>query len=292
MSDFPRTQIEDLSLPRLLIGTNWFLGFSHTSKAKDKFINEEISVEKIADILEVFLAAGIDAMMGPCPWCHEKLWTAMQKAEDRVARKMIVISTPLLRMDGSRESEDANAKLLDGEMKAGTAICMPHQATTDALLDRTAFTIRRMDEFTAMIRERGMIPGLSTHMPETPVYADKTNLDVATYIQIYNAAGFLMQVEVDWVHRIISEAKKPVMTIKPLAAGRLLPLVGLAFSWATIRDRDMVTIGCSTPDEAREVIDISLAQLSRQASAVELQRTRSKAGIDGLMVQSSAAGGR
>ena len=67
--------------------------------------------------------------------------------------------------------------------------------------------------------------------------------DVETYIQIYNAAGFLMQVEADWVMRIIRKAKKPVMTIKPLAAGRLLPVVGLAFVWNTIRDQDMVTIG-------------------------------------------------
>jgi hypothetical protein len=88
-----------------------------------------------------------------------------------------------------------------------------------------------------------------------------------------------MQVEVDWVHRIIQEARKPVLTIKPLAAGRLLPLVGLAFSWATIRDRDMVCIGCMTPDEAKECIDISLAQLERHAPEVQLQETRSKASL-------------
>ncbi len=29
--------------------------------------------------------------------------------------------------------------------------------------------------------------------------------------------------------RIINKAKKPVMAIKPLAAGRILPAVGLAF---------------------------------------------------------------
>ena len=66
----------------------------------------------------------------------------------------------------------------------------------------------------------------------------------------------------------------------------------LAFSWATIRDQDMVTIGCSTPDEAQEVIDISSAQSSRRASTVELQRIRSKASIDGPTVQNTAAGGR
>ena len=47
-------------------------------------------------------------------------------------------------------------------------------------------------KYTKMIRERGMIPGLSTHMPESVGYADKMGADLETYIQIYNAAGFLM----------------------------------------------------------------------------------------------------
>ena len=85
-----------------------------------------------------------------------------------------------------------------------------------------------------------------------------------------------MQVEADWVMRIIREAKKPVMTIKPLAAGRILPVVGLAFVWNTIRDQDMVTIGTTTPEEAREVIELSLDLLNRRLPENQLQETRSK----------------
>ncbi len=66
-----------------------------------------------------------------------------------------------------------------------------------------------------------------------------------------------------------------------MAAGRLPPLVGLAFAWATLRERDMVTVGTMTPDEARELIDISLALLERRCPGVELQRTRSKGSVDG-----------
>jgi hypothetical protein len=113
-------------------------------------------------------------------------------------------------------------------------------------------------------------------MPEAVVYADAMGADVETYIQIYNAAGFLMQVEADWVMRVITQADKPVMTIKPLAAGKLLPVVGLAFVWNTIRDQDMVTVGTTTPDEAREVIEISLDLLNRQLPENQLQTTRSK----------------
>jgi hypothetical protein len=103
---------------------------------------------------------------------------------------------------------------------------------------------------------------------------------VETYIQIYNAAGFLMQVEVDWVTRIIRDAKKPVMTIKPMAAGRLLPIVGLGFAWNTIRPQDMVTVGTTTPAEARELIEISLDLLSHQLPDNKLQKTRSKKSLE------------
>jgi hypothetical protein len=85
-----------------------------------------------------------------------------------------------------------------------------------------------------------------------------------------------MQVETDWVMKTIKNAKKPVMTIKPLAAGRLLPIAGLAFVWNTIREQDMVTIGTTTPDEAREVIDISMELLNQRIPDYKLQRTRSK----------------
>jgi hypothetical protein len=93
----------------------------------------------------------------------------------------------------------------------------------------------------------------------------RTWYDVQTYIQIYNCMGFLMQVEVETVNQIIHAAKKPVMTIKPMAAGRTTPFVGLNFSWATIRSCDMVTVGCFNEREAAEDIEISLAALEHRA---------------------------
>ena len=70
-----------------------------------------------------------------------------------------------------------------------------------------------------------------------------------------------------------------VIVIKPMAAGRLPPLAGLAFVWATIRPQDMVCVGTLTADEARELIDISWSVLERRAPTVELQKTRSKASV-------------
>jgi hypothetical protein len=280
---FPRTTVGGLSLSRMIIGTNWFLGYSHCSNAKDKLIKQSVAADrkKLADILEVFFRAGVDTIMGliTVPPLHD----AIQEAEQRTGVKGIIVATPAFPVTPELPVKGFNLAevrtILDEQKRLGTAICMPHQSTTDVLVDRCMHTIRHCDQLCAEIRSRGMLPGLSTHMPEAIVYADETKLDVETYISIFNSMGFLMQIEVDWTSRIIAEAKKPVMTIKPFASGQLRPFQGLTFVWNAIRPCDMVTVGTMTPDEAAECIELSLAILERRESKVKLQETRSKASV-------------
>ena len=275
---FARTKIENLSVSRLIMGTNWWLGYSHTTGAKDAEIRRVCTAERIAEMIQVYLAAGVDTMLGPFP--PDYLRKAIRMAQDKTGRKVIYLVTPSLNLAAEEKADDENRRIFDDCARIGCPVCMPHTSSTDALVDRRARVIRDMDKYCRMIRKAGMIPGLSTHMPEAPVYADETGLDVGTYIQIYNAVGFLMQIEVDWVHRMIWQCKKPVITIKPLAVNKVPPLVGLAFNWATIRDRDMVCVGTMTPDEVRECIEISLSILERRTPEVQLQRTRSKASVE------------
>lgn len=282
MSTFARTKIGGLSVSRMIIGSNWFLGWSHCTAAKDKFIKEHISERrKIADILEVFLEYGVDTIMGQIQ--YPKFLEAIQEAQNRTGKKIIIISTPSIPVGPETPTKGFDKKglaaILDKEVEMGASICMPHQQTTDALVDRCIRKIRKMETVCRMIRSRGMIPGLSTHMPETIVYADESGLDVETYISIFNAAGFLMTVEVDWVARLIQQANKPVLAIKPMAAGQIRPLQGLTFVWNTIRKQDMVVVGVMTPDEAKETIEISLGLLEKRAMNISLQETRSKSSI-------------
>jgi hypothetical protein len=262
-----------VSLPRLIIGTNWFLGYSHTSLSKDNFIKEFQTRQRIVTMLETFLEYGIDAVMGPLSPLLEE---SITEAEQRNGKEIIRIYTPAFGLNSDAPVADNPETVFDACAAAHATFCFPHQCVTDALLDRRAGVIRDLDKYTSMIRARGMIPGLSTHMPESIGYADDQGADVETYIQIYNAAGFLMQIEADWVMQIINAAKKPVMTIKPLAAGKLPPIVGLSFVWNTIREQDMVVIGTTTPQEARESIEMSLDLINRRIPVNELQKTRSK----------------
>ncbi len=272
---FPRTTVGGLSVSRMIIGTNWFLGWSHQSPAKDNLIKSAMDRKAIADVLEVFFRSGVDTIMGPLAQ-NPSIFDAIKDAEDRTGVKCIKVDTPIINVQDTDAGRDETRALFDRVAASGAEICMPHHTSVEQLLDRSIQQIRRLGDYTKMIRERGMIPGLSAHMPEVLAYADQNDYDVETYIQIYNCMGFLMQLEVEWIHKLINDAKKPVMTIKPMAAGRVTPFVGLSFVWNTIRDQDMVTVGTMTPAEAAEVIELSTAILERRKPDIGVRSSPSK----------------
>lgn len=282
MSAFPHTTVGGISVPRMIIGTNWFLGYSHCTPAKSRSVERLVTNrDTIAAIITAFVERGVDAIM--CPHTATCIPEAIAEAEQRTGQKLVVISTPSFTCTPRTPVDgfdlDEVARILDGEVKKGVSICMPHTSTTDLMVDKCTRQVRQMDAICRLIRERGMVPGLSTHVPETVIYADETDLDVETYIQIYNAMGFLMQVEVDWVAGVIHRARRPVMTIKPFAAGQLRPFQALTFVWNTLRPCDMVTVGTMAPEEAVELVEMSLRIFEGQAAMGELQRTRSKASL-------------
>jgi len=268
-TSFPRTTVGGVSMPRLLIGANWITGFSHTSPAADQNIRDRNhNPEAVSRILEAFLAYDINAVMGLLS-LDKTLLEGIRMAEERTGKKMIVIDEPILNMDDNPAARREAEQAIKACAKNGATFCLPLHSCVEQLLNKNTHTINRLPDYLSMIRQAGMIPGLSAHMPEVIQYTDENGYDVETYIQLFNAAGFLMQVELENVIRIIHNAKKPVMTIKPCAAGRLTPYVGLTFNWNVLRPQDMITIGCMTEYEAREDIEISLAALEHRLPDLE-----------------------
>lgn len=266
---FPRTMVGGLSLPRILIGTNWLLGYSHTSAAADKQIKQKFNEpEKFIPIFEAYLEHGINAVMGPIS-TEPRMLDAIKYAEDKLGKELIMIDTPNVNVDdtaeGRREAEAAIKRSAD----IGSKYCLIHHSAVEQLVNKNKRIIDRLPDYLYMKRQYGLIPGLSAHMPEIILYSDWNNYDVETYIQIFNCMGFLMQVEIEQVAGIIHNAKRPVMTIKPFAAGRVTPYVGLNFNWNVIRDCDMITIGAQSPEEIKEDIEISLAVFERRRPDLE-----------------------
>jgi hypothetical protein len=224
---------------------------------------EHKNIESTSQIFEEFLAHDIDAVLGLFG-VDQNLIPAVQLAQEHTGKKLILIDEPIINVDDTPAARAEAKREIEACAKRGATFCMPLHSCIEELVNKNTQTIDRLPDYLDMIRQAGLIPGLSAHMPEVIQYADLNEYDVETYIQIYNCMGFLMQVEIESVAKIIQSAKKPVITIKSLAAGRTTPFVGLNFSYNTIREKDMVAIGAYTPLEAIEDIEIAQAAIDRR----------------------------
>ena len=62
---FPRTEVAGVSLSRMIIGTNWMLGWSHRSPAHDHQIKRKFAQgENAFSMLKTFYDRGVDTIMG------------------------------------------------------------------------------------------------------------------------------------------------------------------------------------------------------------------------------------
>lgn len=270
---FPTTKVADIELPRLIIGCNWISGWSHRTPAKDQLIlQKNSSPQTVSEIFTAFLREEINAVLGLFG-VDTDLMEAVRLAEEAAEKKMTVLDTVVLNMDDNAQARREAHLAIKESAARGARICLPLHSCVEQLINKNTRTMDRLPDYLYMIRENGMIPGLSAHMPEVIQYADENEYDVETYIQIFNCMGFLMQVEIESVAKIIHHARKPVITIKPCAAGRTTPYVGLNFSYNTIRDQDMVCIGCFTPEEAAEDIEYARAAIERRLPEIRARQS-------------------
>jgi hypothetical protein len=276
MKKFPRTEVAGVSLPRILIGTNWMLGWSHKTPSADNMIKEKFAKpEDFFPVIQAYLEYDINAIMGVFG-SLPLAWDAVKYAQDKTGKEIIIIDTPIMNVSDSKEARKEAEATIKQCAKAGATFCFPHHSSIEKLVDKDKSEIKRIDDYTSMIRDAGMIPGFSAHMPEIIVYTDANGYDAETYIQIFNCMGFLMQIEIETIASIINEAKKPVMTIKPMAAGRVTPYVGLTFNWNALRPIDMITVGCFSAEEVHEDVEISFAALENRFPNLEKRASPNK----------------
>ena len=126
---FPRTTVAGISLPRMLIGTNWMAGWSHRSPAEDCMIKERhAESSSIVPMLEAFVNNGIDAIMGSFS-LTPVITKAVREAEEKLGKKIIIIDTPAINTEDSaagRSHDKAEQRtwrrlLPDSPLRRGTA---------------------------------------------------------------------------------------------------------------------------------------------------------------------------
>jgi len=269
-------------MPRMIMGTNWILGYSHkTAAAGNMILRTNCNIPAVSDMACAYVENGVDAVMLPMD-DQDSTMTSLHgiaDAEQRTGKAITRVITPIINVDDTAEGRREAERMIKKSKENGGVFCLIHHSSCEQLINKNKQTMDRLPDYLQMIRDNGMIPGLSAHMPEVIVYSDLNEYDVQTYIQPYNCLGFLMQVEVEYIHSVIHSAKKPVMTIKSMAAGRVTPFVGLNFSYGTIRECDMVTVGAFNREEVYEDVEIAMAALERRRPDVEGRPSPAKTSI-------------
>ncbi len=270
MRTLPMTTIGNLEFSRLLCGTNMFFGYAHFSAARSNWLKRYFNFERIVEVLAASAEEGVN---GTVSLPVEIIAEALAEVKRLTGVTMHWMATP-----GGRTLEELKEGIrLSAQL--GAQVCMPHVSYTDNNLVVAEKRVNHAEEIFALIRELGMLTGWSTHRPETLVLTDEVGYDCDCYILPLNSIGFLCSVETDWVSRVIRNAKKPVVAIKPLAAGRLMPPTGLPFVYQNIKPTDTVCLGFLSPEEVAEDVQIVRSILMGEASEPKLQSTRSKAAL-------------
>ena len=101
MSDFfPRTNVGGVSLPRMIMGINWLLGWSHTGAAADAGIREKYQrPEDFFPVFKAYVDRGVDAILGPLSK-NELGLAALKYAEDKLGKGRRRYLYPLIPFNG------------------------------------------------------------------------------------------------------------------------------------------------------------------------------------------------
>lgn len=270
--ELPCIDVGGLQVSRLVCGTNSFLGYSHISRARDIWIRRVMTPERIAEVLVRAIECGVNTFLGPV---NETMIRARELARKVTGVSMYYIATV------SQGADDEIMERIDGCADMGVELCWFHTSVIEKRMRLQEQEITGLPKLIEHVRARGMAPGFTTHRPEAIPLADRIGLDVVGYGTMLNAAGFMCTIEIEVLsRRIVPNAEKPVLIIKPFASGRLAPMTGMEYVCRHMQPKDCVAVGVLSPEEIEEDVRLFM-ECSYGEAEVDLPApTRSKAVFD------------
>jgi len=253
---FPTFEVEDVSIPRVLIGINPFLGYSHFSEAKSNYFKRMF--KDVASISDVIVKATEFDLTGIYTPADEKIAEALELVEQQTGIKMTVVGTTYYTFDLAKiEKEVALLKSM------GAGICLLHGNAVDDLLNPVERIIASAEKMLELIRDEGLIPGIACHDARAILYSEERGYDTKVYATPVNKIGFWMNHE-GLTLKIIEKIKKPVIALKPFASGRIQPEEGLEFTLST-PGVTAVAIGVANHEEVAQDFKLAKEILSRKS---------------------------
>ena len=266
---YPMIQLEKLKLSKIVCGTNQFLGITHRSNPFEilahKFqYREPITVAKY--IIHLGHNHGVNCIVSSP---RMKIYNAIQIAEKELGSKIHWLCTPSVRNTVKGLEQDL-FKQIEWCADHHVSVCMPHRIYTDMAMDMEQLVIGGITyegkdvkfkgrwipvksirneckipypEVAAFIRDKGMIPGLSTHYIEAIEAVERNKYDASLIIQPLNKIGFESNTDPETLTKKIQSTKLQILNIKPMAAGRIPAREAFEYCLKRIKKNDFMAMG-------------------------------------------------
>lgn len=209
MNDIPMVDIEGVKVPKLMIGINSLLGWSHTSPGRDKWIRRYYTARRVANVFERCIELGVHGVLGPV-W--PRLIKAIRIAEKETGQRMIFVSTTI----GDPKDTEKQLEMLKDLY---SPVCCLHGGWTDNWPVQNGRLVG-FEKYLQMIRDAGLVPGVACHNGDRLRMVDEGEYDISVFATPVNKLGFYMSPTAKSILDIVRRTKKKVIAIKPLASGR------------------------------------------------------------------------
>ncbi len=235
---------------KLICGTNAFYGRSHFSDARNKEYTDRFTDEYTEETIRFCMEQGINTIETSA---NHRICNIIEKVREQ-GTLHLVGST---RLDHTSPMNNHMEKL-NFLIERRAEICIIHAQFVER---PGSDEIPGLDRMIEMIRKENLIPGISAHSVSTVEFIEK-KYDIDVYLFPLNVTGFVYpgyngketaQDRIDLVKGI----DKTFILMKPLAAGRIPPDEGLSFVLENSKEKDIVTIGIGSIEEARETFKIA-----------------------------------
>lgn len=277
-ADMPRIKLGRHDVSRLVVGSNTMLGHSHLTRLVSQMMSEYFTVDRMADFLVHCTRLGINTFQSSY---NEKLDRALRTFRDRGGQIQWVCLASRELLSERR----ALKKVIDDHRPIGVA---HHGGPTDR--HYRAGTMERVYEFCKMVRDLGVLAGISTHNPEILRYVEHQNWDFDFYmaschyltrtrdelkeklghVLVPNNQETYLEGDPPAMCAAVRQTRQPVLVYKILAAGRYCNspeqvTARFRFAFENIKPTDAVIVGMYPQIEDQARIN---ADLTRRYGAV------------------------
>jgi len=240
----PAVRFGDREVSRLVCGSNPFMGYSYRSEAHSQWQRQHFTPQRISEVLEKCLEVGINTLAGNYD-DDRTLARALDILEKRTGHRMQWIAYT----HGGRgeNQEDSIARIADDGafacyIQGGVVDSQFHYNYVGSIVLNRGDTLDRAIPWLALIREKGMLPGLGTHRHQILRLAEQRGYDTEFYATPFNFKNIYCSYAEQF--KAVRATPKPIVAIKPLGgSGEIKAPDALTCCFTGLKPTDVVAVG-------------------------------------------------